>query len=213
MPDLCVQPEGVVLNSPLADCRRSFGVAPRKFSLSQRMTYLRIPRPQWLLDRSDDHLSELFNNLDRLYAEGVVVWGCVIDANGPLFDKGKDDCTGELVYSIDKPDHENLDELQEVAKRVFRMKETRPRDADMASIARHISNESSRVFGAVLPEELSPNMTCRVSSTYFVRKHLPKRRLCGDLMPIIVSPAAPYIALPLPGKFWPSEVTDWWTRG
>ena len=213
MPEVCAQTVSVGTESPLAQCRKSFGPGPRKFSLSQRMTYLRIPRPQWLLDRSDDHLAELFNNLDRLYSEGVVVWGCVIDAHGPMFDKGKDDCTGELVYSIDQPDHEDLDELQDVARRVFRLKQTKPRDPEIASIARHMTSASSRVFGAVLPAELSPKLTCRVSSTYFVRKHLPKRRLCGDLMPIIVSPTAPHLALPLPAKFWPGDVLDWWAAG
>lgn len=213
MPDVCPQPEGAVISSPLAKCRRSFGDGPRKFSLSQRMTYLRIARPQWLVDRPDDHLSELFNNLDRLYSEGIVVWGCVIDANGPLFDKGKDDCTGELVYSLDQPDHENLDELQDTARRVFRLKQTQPKDPVLRSIAMHITNERMRIFGAMLPDELSPTLPCRVSSTYFVRKHLPKRRLCGDLLPIIVLPEAPHIALPLPGRFWPTDVVDCWVQG
>ena len=37
-----------------------------------------------------------------------------------------------------------------------------------------------------------------------------ERRLCTPLLPIIVNPTKPHVAMPLPGRFWTDELIDWW---
>ncbi|MEZ6106522.1 MAG: hypothetical protein R3B96_10500 [Pirellulaceae bacterium] len=51
---------------------------------------------------------------------------------------------------------------------------------------------------------------CRISSTYFVRHHLPRRQLCSTLMPVIVSPQRHIDTTPQ--VYWPPELVQWWVR-
>ena len=50
----------------ISQCAANFGAPPRRVSLWDRLTYLRVPRPDWLYQSPDDALETLFLNLPRL---------------------------------------------------------------------------------------------------------------------------------------------------
>lgn len=198
----------------ISQCVENFGEPPRRFPLWDRLTYLRVGRPAWLKQNSDDRLENLFRNLSKLKRDGKVVWAHIIQANGLLFSPGQDDCPAEVVYSLDDSKSIAARVLGGIASSLYSLKETKPDDAKLAFIAHYLTDERTRVFGIPVPPVISPGLSCMISSTYIVRKHLPKPRqwLGSRLLPLIVYPAIPHVALPLPSRYWPQEMIEWWVN-
>ena len=179
------------------------------------MTYWRVPRPAWLHWYPNDELSTLFGNIDNLRRDGRVVWGYIIQANSLLFTAGSDDLPAEVVYALDVSNPIAPDKLSAVAQALGSLKHTRPADPDLASIADYLTNELTRVFGRPVPSNLSPGHKCQISTIYVIRNHLPKPQQClqQPLLPIIVHPNPPHVALVLPSRYWPHELMAWWRHG
>lgn len=194
----------------LRKCIHNFGGPPRAVSLWDRISYLRVPKPRWLLLYPGDKLTTHFQNLKTLFSEGIVVWGHVIQANELMFEDGPHSCPGEVVYSIDDSDVVDQEYLQGVAMELYRLKGTKPSDPELLRIADYLTNERIRVFGWPVPSSISPSIRCKISTTYFFRKHLPKRRLCTSLLPVIVNRQEPHTATVLPERYWPRELVEWW---
>ncbi|MBL8812233.1 MAG: hypothetical protein JNM43_18860 [Planctomycetaceae bacterium] len=201
-----------MIHQLLLQCQENFGAAPRHFSLWNRIAYLRIPMPEWLRKNPDDELMTHFNELRSLYTNGGVVWGHLIQANRRLYSAGNENHPGELVYSLD--DQRNVDPavLGEVAHSLYQLKGTRPFERDLQPIAQYLTDEHIRVYGLAVPRSVSPFMRCRISTTMFVRKHLPNGRLCRPLLPVVVSREEPNVAMTLPERYWPPRLIQWWTQ-
>jgi hypothetical protein len=153
-----------------------------------------------------------FKNLDALFSKGIVVWGHIIQANSMMWEDGPHNCPGELVYSFDDIDRVDPDYLREVAAELYGLKGTAPSEPDLQPIANYLTDEYVRVFGLPVPASISPSIRCTISTTFFVRKHLPKRRLCASLLPIVVNRQEPHIATVLPERYWPPELIEWWAN-
>lgn len=194
----------------LLECRANFGAAPRSFSFWDRANYMKVSRPLWLLLSPRDQLQTLFRHRKSLLENGVVVWGQVVQANQLLFSPGKTDCPGELVYSLEEHRDARPDFLREVAAALFALKGTDPDDPEEQRVAEYLTNERIRVFGLPVPRSICPQKDCRMSTTLFTRRHLPAGRLCQGILPVIVNPAEPHIALPLPERYWPEDFLDKW---
>ena len=199
----------------LSQCARNFGESPRESSLWERLTYWRVVRPDWLYQDPHDALETLFLNLRTLRRDGRVVWGYFIQANRLLYSPGGDDCPAEVVYSLDDSNPICPEELDEVAGELASLKHTMPADPELASIADYLTDERTRVYGKPVPRAISPRYSCQISTIYIVRKHLPKpgRFLRQPLLPIIVHPSAPQVALALPSRYWPASLVEWWSSG
>ncbi len=196
----------------IRECIANFGPAPRDLSFWDRLTYFRVPTPSWLRQCPTDKLTIIFANLRSLFSEGVVVWGHVIQANALMFEDGNDDCPGELVYSLDAGDRADPQYLKDVAHQLYGLKNTEPTDPELFGIADYLTDEMTRVYGLPVPHSISPAHRCQVSTTYFVRKHLPGRRLCSSFLPVVVRPTAPFVAMPLPERYWPSDFAKSWVQ-
>lgn len=196
----------------LEECIKNLGDAPRRISLWDRITYWRIARPDWLYASPDDSLETLFLNLDKIRKDGVVVWGHLVQANYLMFSPGVHCCPGEVVYSFDSAAMKNPMALSVIASNISALKHTKPTEPGLAAIAHHLTNEMTRVFGMNVPPSLSPRIECRLSTVYFIRKHLPSPNRClqQSLMPIVVNPKPPHVALVLPSRYWPKQLIDWW---
>lgn len=194
----------------LRECVQRFGETPRTPSLWDRLTYLRVPKPFWLKEYPNDDLHKIFPNLRHAFSDGIVVWGHVVQANQMMFDPGEHDCPGEVVYSID--DRETIDalDLQTIAHSLFELKGQTPNDGELLPIADYLTDETVRVFGLSVPAKISPQFHCQISTTLFVRKHLPDHRLRRSLLPLLVSPREPNVATSLPARYWPDDLVEWW---
>lgn len=196
------------MQKALDECRTNFGPPGRAFSFWERLSYLRIKCPSWCSDTDD--LTIFFRHKDRLLENGEVVWGHIVQANSLLFSPGKDNCPGEMVYVPNPKAVVDPQELATVASRLFDLKGTEPGDPGLASIANYITDERIRVYGLRVPSAVSPRLTCAVSTVFFARHHLPQRQLCSPLMPIIISVEKPRVVMPLPARYWPEELVQWW---
>ena len=194
----------------LIECIQNFGRPSRSISWWDRQNYLKISKPLWLYINPFDKMKILFRNLSTLWTEGVVVWGYVVQANSLLFEPGDMDCPGEVLYSLADPVKVDPLYLEDVAGSLYSLKGTRPTHHELQPIAEYLTSELTRVYGLQIPGILSPRVPCRVSTTFFVRKHLPGGQLSGSLLPLIVNPKDPFVALPLPGRYWPFSLARKW---
>lgn len=194
------------------ECIDNFGPAPRRLSLWDRLTYFRIPKPDWLIDDPSDRINILFQNLPGLFTNGSVVWGHIVQANRLMFEPGVHSCPGELVYSLADPRRVTPEALHQVATRLYELKGSATQDPELAPIANYLTDEHIRVFGLRVPKKISTYLSCRISTTFFVRKHLPQRRICRLLMPIVINPESPRVAMPLPARYWPKPLVEWWSE-
>ena len=183
-------------------------------SASGRINSVRLRRPFWMYVHRRDKLGVLFGQYRELLLRGIVRWGFVIQANEVLFAPGRQDAPGEVVFATDDASAGcTVDPigLEEVAIAIASLKGTVHADDELDAIADHLTKETVRAIGMPVPPSLSPSLHCRISTTYFVRDHLPGRQLLNPLLPLIVMPEDPLIVLPLPARFWPRELTRWWS--
>jgi hypothetical protein len=169
-----------------------------------------VPAPQWAREDPSDKLNLLFKAASDVFANGIVVWGHLVQANSLLFQEGTDDCPGEVLFSLDEKRQVEPEYLQCLARMLFSMKGKPQDDPRLQRYADILADELTRSFGRPVPREINPEHDCRTSATYFMRKHLPNRRLSASLLPLVVSPREPHFALPLPAKFWPGQLVEWW---
>ena len=196
----------------IAEFARNFGAAPRQFTLWERLTYYRIPRPEWMKHNPDDGLVDLFDGMSSVFGRGKVVWGHVVQANRQLFEHGERNHPGEVVFSLKDSRDVTPHDLWQVAGILGSLKDTQPARPELRPIASHLTSEINRVFGLTVPPIVSPDIRCHLSTTWFTRKHLPDGRLAASLLPLVVSRTKPYYALPLPEKYWPDAFVEWWCR-
>ena len=199
-------------NNLIEVCRKGFGQPPRKFSSWERLTYLKPGKPLWLRRSTGDGLAILFEQREKLLVEGEIVWAYIVQANQLLFEPGTENCPGVVVYSVADADRADPQNLREVAQSLYSLKGTTPEDPELRSFAAHLTDEMTRMYGLVVPPSVSPNLRCRVSCTFFFRKHLPYRRLCCGFFPAVAGIEEPHYVLPLPAKYWPAELVRWWSR-
>lgn len=196
--------------SSLKRCRDNFGEKPRRFTWWDRFNYLKVAKPAWMRQNPEDKLNPLIDSVPQLFQQGTVVWGQVIQANAALFSDGPDNCPGEVVYSLADASKFGLEELVDVARQIADLKGTEPDSPDLAEIAHYLTDEYIRVHGLKVPKAVSQRLPCRISTTYFVRKHLPHNKLLGGILPIVVNPKPPHYAIPLPSKYWSSDLILNW---
>lgn len=196
----------------IVEFANNFGATPRKFSLWDGLTYLRVARPEWLYQNPNDELETLFLTLSKLKRNGQVVWGHIVQANSQLFSPGRWDCPAEVVYSLHDPDT-GLEELSEIAGELYGMKGTEPDDPVLQVIADYLTNEMTRVYGLAVPASICQRYRCQITTTYVVRKHLPKPDRClrRRFLPLVVHPTT-HVALPLPSRYWPKALIEWWAN-
>lgn len=193
----------------LIECRRLIGDPPRDLSPWRSHTYMKIAPPDWLRENPEDKLSTHFKNYTNLLKHGVVVWGHIIQANRLLFEPGVDDCPGELIFCLDEQHRGSVQELADCARQLFSLKGTSPDDPSLMGIAEYLTDEYTRVFGLEVPAAISGHGH-RISSTFFVRKHMPTGVLRQPLLPLLVLPEEPFVATVLPSKFWSEDFHSFW---
>jgi len=189
--------------------RKNFGDSrTRNFSWRDRTFYLNISKPKWC--GKDDDLFATFQNKRRLLSDGVVVWAHIIQANVLLFEPGSDNCPASVIFSPDCRSQVEPEELGRVAHSLFELKGTSPSDSALKELADNITDEMTRTFGLKVPRSVSPNLQLYEATTFVTRKHLPNRVLCLPYFPLLVAAEPPYYNFPLPSKFWPQQLIDFW---
>lgn len=158
--------------------------------------YLSLRAPHWI---DDDRLSLWYEQYPKLFRGGRLVWGVVVQANSSMFKDGDNACPGEVLY--DPRGVLSPAQLIFVARNIYAYKGGQPPDPRIAFIAAYLSHELSRVFGLKVPRALSSD-DLRISTTMFVRQHLPGNKLNSWMVPLWINDGCPGIVAVLPERFW-----------
>ncbi len=171
-------------------------------------TKLAGARPPWM--KPTDALNEAVERQELLMTEGEVVWAAVVQANKLLFEPGDLDCPAMVVYGRDPELDARPAELRDIAKRVYKLKGTTPRDPVERAIAAKVTNEMDRTMGWALPVELTARHVCSAAVMVY-RRHIPDGVLSGSSFPMFVHGATKAVMV-VPHAFWPQDMLALWKR-
>ena len=179
----------------------------------RRLKNIILKRPEWL--RSSDPMSYIFKEKKALLKSGSVCYAYIVQANTILFDWfPHTDHPAHIVYSTDPYIGENPDILEETAHAIYQYKDV---SLDLVpeewrELARVVTDERDRSGFTLSTERGGHTVKIDFLPTMIFRKLLPRRKLCGSLLPIITSPDCDSVMV-LPKRYWTKEFRDSWVRG
>ncbi|MBW8482125.1 hypothetical protein [Actinomadura parmotrematis] len=190
-------------------CRDNLGPPPRAFD-PRTARGLRSGVPLWLRLGGADALRQVIDAQDLLLAEGRAVWGCVVQAHAPLLHPGRRDLPAVVIYSPDAMFDDMPDELQDVAARLFAVRDTEPADPALRELARMLAERSRRRSVRLpLPRALVGSAPVYATTVLVVRRHLPRRRLSAGTFPLLTHPGTDATMI-VPSRFWPDALHRLW---
>lgn len=204
----------------LQDCQQRFGAAPRSFD-GETQEYLTMEM-SWVYGfLFFVPLCKLLKSSRQksIFRQGNVVWAHVIQANNVLWEppdptpEDNGDAPGELVFSLDTTGRVTPPYLESLAEKLGETRGQSFADPEIMKIGNYLDAETVRAFGWDVPKRFSPKMPCYISTTMFLRKHLPGEQLFRGFLPVVVAHKAPYFVMPLPERFWSPELLAWWMNG
>ncbi len=199
-------PEGV---TPIAYVRKLAGSAPRQFP-GELKKYLHISKPTWLGYNFTDELHGIFRHQESIRREGKIVWAAVVQANSLLFRDDGIDCPASIIYSQDPWFDDRPEQLSLIARALFALKGTTPRNPVALRFANMLTNEMDRAMGLKAPTALSQGRDVFHSSIVLPRKHLPHRVLSGSYMPVFLDQGGSGEVILVPAAYWPPFLLSNW---
>lgn len=194
-----------MLTRELEEMRRRYREKPLK--------RLHLPRPAWMHER--EPMSQIYPQKEKLLKKGKVVYGHIVQANTLLFGWFPPmDYPATLVYSADPYVDAHPEVLRELAEQLYSYK-NRPQasvPAEWQEIARVITDEYDRSSFTITMDYEGEPVTFRVVPLMVFRKLLPRRKLCGSLLPVLTAEGCGSVLI-LHRKYWPRTFRDMWTMG
>lgn len=174
--------------------------------------WIRLKRPSWLSLK--DPMSKVYSEKRALLKRGEVTYASIVQANTMLFHKFPScDCPAQVVYSSDTYVKENPYMLYDIARYIFDYKGEPEENIpdEWKSIARAVTDEYDRTGFTFGLEINGYTVGFHLIPTMIFRKLLPKKKLCGKILPVLVSPECKQILI-LPKKYWTKEFTRAWVK-
>lgn len=171
----------------------------------QYRNYLQVLPPNWL---KEDYLYHQIKQIPHLYRNGYVVWGAVIRINTQMFEPQGDNGVGEVLF--DPTGRMHPEELQEIAQKLHKLKETVPREKDQYDYVQVTKNEKRRLVNYDCPESIC-SVGLKICSVWFWRPHLPNGMLSMSYLPFIIQNKTNVNeAMVLPAWFWLASFRRRW---
>lgn len=174
---------------------------------------IKLNRPTWL--DSEDPMSEIYSKKSMLLQKGKIVYATIVQANTILFKRFPPlDCPAQIIYSEDPYISENPEVLYEAAWGIYRYKgqalDTVP--DEWKEIARVITDEYDRSDFTFSVNTDNQSFEYHMIPTMIYRKLLPKGKLCGNLLPVLMIPECKQVLI-LPKQYWTKKFTKAWIEG
>lgn len=138
----------------------------------------------------------------RFYTKGEIALGAVVQANELLFERGRDNCPANFIYTKEPYFIENPDELDILASELFSTKGDRGYRPSIQKLADLLADEYERIFCYKLPKDLIDNKEVYFTSVFVDRKHLPGKILSERIYPMLILPDSKPDAMILPYWYW-----------
>lgn len=194
--------------------RSRLGDVPRKLGWLSKSP-LEFSEPGFLRGASvqDDPVKKVFSMFRELWKHGDVRWGRLLKANSLLYKPGEKDCPGELMYCMNPSDEISYSRIKTGVRKLSNLREL---DLPLAGASQRViewwqdmNDDMCYHEGFKLPEEWTETEGCRVNTLLFHRGHLPQGFLSVSCLPVLVTKAAPHLALPIPCAYWPEGLIEW----
>lgn len=185
----------------------SLGPAPRRPNWFYWSRF-KIPRPPWCL--VNDPLLLVQKEKRRLLTTGHVTLATVLRHDSILEVRGPIHGAADVLYPVAPTDDVDPAELAEVAERLTDLRHQRELDASEAQFAQFLAATNQRGFGVRSPIASDDGLETAVSSLIVYRHFLPGAVLTRRMIPLIIAPQHPRVALPIPKSYWPDDMYDWW---
>jgi hypothetical protein len=160
--------------------------------------------------RQDAIPDRLLPHYTKLLRSGTVVWGHTAQANTRLYNPGPDDPPANTLYSPDVYFDRSPHHLDDIARALYDLKGTTPRDPELARVAAIMTDEYNCVEKEPLPAQLTEGHDVYLTSTLIHRSRLPDRVLSDRLFPLLVCPGETPANMILPLPYWPEELVEAW---
>lgn len=176
---------------------------------------MKLPRPSWLDEK--DGLRFIYTEQDLLLSQGIICYGSIVQANTILFKSFPPfNCPATLVYSENSEIEENPYILHDIANEIFSYKDM-PSDEvpiELRELVRVITDELDRsAFRGTLSDADGNKINIGFTSLMIFRKHLPKKKICGSMLPLIVAPEKCNSIIVLPEEYWSENFKQAWING
>lgn len=176
---------------------------------------MKLPRPSWLNEKDD--LRFIYTEQEMLFEKGNICYGSIIQANSILFKSFPPfNCPATLIYSMSPEIEENPYILNEIAHTIFYYKDKPLNEVPegLREFARVITDELDRSsFYGTASDSEGNTIDIGFLSLMVFRKHLPKSKLCGCTVPLIVAPERCKSIMILPEEYWSENFKKAWIEG
>ena len=173
---------------------------------------VKLPRLDWMFmnDKGEDELDEMaciYKDIHTLTKEGTICYACFVAANNILYKRfPRWDAPGYIVYSLDSFVNEHPDILEEAANEIFSYNgEYENAPSNLRIPAEALTDEYIRALNTPFryySSEYQQEYDLYFTSITVFRKDLPKKRITGNLMPILASPDKCKSTFILPKEYW-----------
>lgn len=160
----------------------------------------KLPRPSWL--GKDDELNLLFNDTEKLFSEGIICYGSIVQANTLLFSRKElSDCPASFIFSTDEIMEDKADILSGLAHNIFLYKDNYdyPVPDDIKGVIDAVRDEYDRSSFSFRIS--APDAEIFFVTTIVFRTHIPMYVLKGSIVPMLIAPDRK-TAIILPMYYW-----------
>lgn len=186
----------------------ALGPIPRRIGWSRR--YWKMRTRAWPFE--SNAVRDIVEPQKLLLREGQMAWGAIVQANDILFSNdgphAQTNAPAVVVYSEDEKGLSDPQPLLEVANRLFRFKTVRSADDDARRIGAVLADERVRRLYERVPPQFSPAYPTRIAGIYVDRSHLPRRRLHGAFLPLLILPGRTKGVMIVPWFLWPRNFLE-----
>lgn len=140
----------------------------------------------------------------RLTEHGRLVWGVVIQVESATMSDGPLEYPCNIVFSLQPYFETRPQHLGRIAAAISNLKHTFPTEPALAKAAAIITDEKNYVFNWRLPYRLTDGYEVYFSCLMLHRVRLPRRRLSGPFLPVVVAPGEVECCMLAPLSCWPA---------
>lgn len=174
---------------------------------------IKLGCPSWL--DSTDPMYEMYEKKREILKNGEITYAHIVQANMELYKRVSFyNCPAHIVYSDSEYVIDNIELLEDVAFEIGNYKDRDERDVPLEwrEIARVVTDEYDRADFSFPIYHDGNEIIYNFLPTMIHRKLLPKRRLCGSIIPILVTKESKQVMI-LPKKYWSNEFKKLWVNG
>lgn len=191
----------------IEETREIFGDPIREFGFFEKR-YITAKAPSWCR-KGADAMWINYRDQWKLLTEGMPVWGTIVQANSLMFEPGRHDCPGTVLYARTRRHGDDLIRLSEIASNLFQLKGKHADDPECQRYGDMLEDEMDRAMGIKVPEKITGGIPLRSASVIFHRKHLPVNYLAAGFFPLLIHQKTKSCMV-LPSRFWSRDLIEHW---